>query len=145
MEEKGDEAYFVEAKDRQWINNRVQNDHWMDEKQAQIEYTNNLPEFTHFRWWKDLDFATKLSFARDRLVECYFWVLGVWFEPQYLLARRVLTKVMATTSIVDDVKDVYGTFDELELFTEAIERLTDAYYMEHQQHGPTPRLYEQLS
>lgn len=22
MEEKGDEAYFVEAKDRQWINNR---------------------------------------------------------------------------------------------------------------------------
>ena len=60
-------------------------------------------------------------------MECYFWVLGVWFEPQYLLARRVLTKVMATTSIVDDVKDVYGTFDELELFTEAIERLTDAY------------------
>ena len=108
-------------------------------------------------------------------MECYFWVLGVWFEPQYLLARRVLTKVMATTSIVDDVKDVYGTFDELELFTEAIERLTDAYCylqfnfyiffwrfriqsylsasssvpslsdMEHQQHGPTPRLYEQLS
>ncbi|KAL6314772.1 hypothetical protein AAG906_027121 [Vitis piasezkii] len=125
MEEKGDEAYFVEAKDRQWINNRVQNDHWMDEKQAQIEYTNNLPEFTHFRWWKDLDFATKLPFARDRLVECYFWVLGVWFEPQYLLARRVLTKVMATTSIVDDCIFICSLSD-----------------MEHQQHGPTPRLYE---
>ncbi|XP_034678278.1 LOW QUALITY PROTEIN: (-)-germacrene D synthase-like [Vitis riparia] len=73
-------------------------------------------------WWKDLDFAHKLPFARDRVVECYFWILGVYFEPQFFLARRILTKVIAMTSIIDDIYDAYGTLEELELFTEAVER-----------------------
>ncbi|GMP68098.1 hypothetical protein CsSME_00027828 [Camellia sinensis var. sinensis] len=79
-----------------------------------------LSEIT--RWWKELDFAKKMPFARDRIVECYFWILGVYFEPQYLLARRILTKVTALTSIIDDIYDVYGTLEELALFTDAIER-----------------------
>ena len=56
-----------------------------------------------FRWWKNLDFSHKLSFARDRVVECYFWILGVYFEPEYILARRILTKVIAMTSVIDDI------------------------------------------
>ncbi|KAK9997337.1 hypothetical protein SO802_022023 [Lithocarpus litseifolius] len=74
------------------------------------------------RWWKDLDFATKLPFARDRIVECYFWIVSVYFEPQYSLARKILTKAISMTSILDDIYDAYGTFEELEPFTEAIER-----------------------
>ncbi|KAJ6950365.1 (-)-germacrene D synthase-like [Populus alba x Populus x berolinensis] len=74
------------------------------------------------KWWKELDFAKKLPFARDRVIECYFWILGVYFEPEYLLARRMLTKVIAMTSVIDDIYDVYGTPEELELFTDAIER-----------------------
>ncbi|KAA8526909.1 hypothetical protein F0562_008862 [Nyssa sinensis] len=74
------------------------------------------------RWWKDLDFVTKLPFARDRVVECYFWILGIYFEPQYFLARRIITKVIAMTSIIDDIHDVYGTPEELVLFIDAIER-----------------------
>ncbi|PON75441.1 Squalene/phytoene synthase [Trema orientale] len=35
------------------------------------------------RWWKDLDLTNKLPFARDRIVELYFWMLGVFFEPQW--------------------------------------------------------------
>uniref|UniRef100_A0A2N9FG29 Terpene synthase N-terminal domain-containing protein n=1 Tax=Fagus sylvatica TaxID=28930 RepID=A0A2N9FG29_FAGSY len=73
-------------------------------------------------WWKELDFARKLPFARDRVVECYFWIVAVYFEPQYSLARKILTKVIAMTSIIDDIYDVYGTLEELEPFTEAIER-----------------------
>lgn len=69
-----------------------------------------------------MDFARKLPFARDRMVECYFWILGVYFEPNYSLARRILTKVIAMTSIIDDIYDVYGTPEELKLFTEVIER-----------------------
>ncbi|XP_056164795.1 (-)-germacrene D synthase-like [Syzygium oleosum] len=74
------------------------------------------------RWWKDLDAERKFPFARDRLVELYFWMLGVYFEPEYKATREILTKVMVIVNIFDDVYDVYATMEELELFTEAIER-----------------------
>ncbi|XP_060671920.1 (-)-germacrene D synthase-like isoform X2 [Ziziphus jujuba] len=74
------------------------------------------------RWWKQLEFAKKLPFARDRVIECYFWILGVYFEPQYYLARRMVTKVIAMTSVIDDIYDVHGTIEELDIFTEAVER-----------------------
>ncbi|KAM3744275.1 hypothetical protein ACB098_06G040300 [Castanea mollissima] len=73
-------------------------------------------------WWKDLDFATKLPFARDRIVECYFWIVSVYFEPQYSFGRKISTKVISMTSILDDIYDAYGTLEELKPFTEAIER-----------------------
>ena len=76
----------------------------------------------YFRWWKELDFATKLPFARDRFVEGYFWTLGVYFEPQYSRARRILTKLFAMASIIDDIYDAYGTPNEFKLFTKAVER-----------------------
>ncbi|KAG6685677.1 hypothetical protein I3842_12G123700 [Carya illinoinensis] len=78
------------------------------------------------RWWKDLDVATELSFARDRVVELYFWILGVYFEPQYTLARRILTKIICMTSIIDDAFDAYGTLEELELFTDAMKLIYKA-------------------
>ncbi|KAK8257052.1 hypothetical protein V6Z12_1Z009000 [Gossypium hirsutum] len=68
------------------------------------------------RWWKDLDFTRKLPFARDRVVEGYFWIMGVYFEPQYSLGRKMMTKVIAMAFIVDD------TYDELIPYTDAIER-----------------------
>ncbi|KAK1401041.1 (-)-germacrene D synthase [Heracleum sosnowskyi] len=74
------------------------------------------------RWWKDLDFSNKLPFARDRVVECYFWILGVYFEPPYEKARTFLTKVISLASIVDDIYDVYGTIEELQKFTDAIDK-----------------------
>nr|UJH94382.1 caryophyllene synthase [Zanthoxylum ailanthoides] len=74
------------------------------------------------RWWKDIDFATKLPFARDRLVECYFWILGVYFEPKYSITRKFMTKIIAIASVIDDIYDVYGTLEELKLFSQAIER-----------------------
>lgn len=74
-----------------------------------------------------MDFARKLPFARDRMVECYFWIIGVYFEPQYCLARKILTKIVAMASTIDDIYDVYGTPEELELFTKAIERLDNFF------------------
>ena len=81
----------------------------------------------YFRWWKELDFTNKLPYIRDRIVELYVWILGVYFEPQYLLGRKILTKVIAMTSVLDDTYDSYGTFEELQLFTEAIERFDNIY------------------
>nr|BBO53760.1 putative beta-caryophyllene synthase [Scoparia dulcis] len=83
-------------------------------------YQKELSEIT--RWWKALDFEKKLPFARDGLVECYFWVLGIYFEPQYRFGRMLLSKLIQLASVLDDIYDVQGTFDELQLFTDAIER-----------------------
>nr|AGB05614.1 sesquiterpene synthase 5 [Valeriana officinalis] len=74
------------------------------------------------RWWSEFNVAEKLPFARDRLVECYIWILGVYFEPHYRLARSILTKVIVLASVIDDIYDVYGTIEELLLFTDAIQR-----------------------
>nr|XP_027122318.1 probable terpene synthase 2 [Coffea arabica] len=72
--------------------------------------------------WKEVDFERKLPFARDRIVEGYFWIVGVYFEPEYGLARKILSKVIAMETVIADVYDAYGTYKELEIFTEAIER-----------------------
>ncbi|XP_030478816.2 alpha-humulene synthase-like [Cannabis sativa] len=74
------------------------------------------------RWWKEHEFVKKFPFARDRMVELYFWILNVYYEPKYSRARKLLTKVIALTSITDDTYDAYGTIDELELLTKAIQR-----------------------
>ncbi|WMV34394.1 hypothetical protein MTR67_027779 [Solanum verrucosum] len=74
------------------------------------------------RWWKDLDFANKTPYARDRLVECYFWILGVYFEPKYSHARKMMTKVLKMASIIDDTFDAYATYDELVPFNDIIQR-----------------------
>ncbi|XXG83105.1 hypothetical protein AAC387_Pa10g0940 [Persea americana] len=73
-------------------------------------------------WWKSWDFAAKLPFIRDRIVECYFWILAVYFEPQYSRARKMMTKIISLTSIMDDIYDVHGTLEELEPYTDAIQR-----------------------
>uniref|UniRef100_M1BK53 Vetispiradiene synthase n=1 Tax=Solanum tuberosum TaxID=4113 RepID=M1BK53_SOLTU len=74
------------------------------------------------RWWKDLDFVTTLPYARDRAVECYFWTVGVYAEPQYSQARVMLAKTIAIISLLDDTFDAYGTVKELEVYTDAIQR-----------------------
>ncbi|KAJ4833932.1 Trehalose-6-P synthase/phosphatase complex synthase subunit [Turnera subulata] len=74
------------------------------------------------QWWKDLEVASRLPYARDRIVELYFWIMGVYFEPQYALGRKIVTKVIALLSILDDTYDNCGTCEELELLTESFQR-----------------------
>ncbi|XXG79142.1 hypothetical protein AAC387_Pa09g0278 [Persea americana] len=74
------------------------------------------------RWWKKWDFGVKLPFIRDRVVECYFWIMGAYFEPQYSQARIIATKIMLLASVMDDTYDVYATIDELEPYTDAVQR-----------------------
>ncbi|MFS7971624.1 putative R-linalool synthase [Helianthus anomalus] len=74
------------------------------------------------RWWKNTRWDEKLSFARDRLVEHFMWSLGFSYQPQSSLERRILTMVNSLITTIDDVYDVYGTLDELERFTDIIDR-----------------------
>ncbi|XP_058751553.1 myrcene synthase, chloroplastic-like isoform X2 [Vicia villosa] len=81
------------------------------------------------RWWKKSKVGDKLSFTRDRIVENYVWTVGTNFKPDFYYFRKVMTKVNALITTIDDVYDVYGTLEELELFTEAINRW-DLYAMD---------------
>lgn len=63
-----------------------------------------------------------MKFARDRLMVHFLWTVGVGFEPQFGYCRRMLTEVNALVTLIDDIYDVYGTLDELELFTDAVRR-----------------------
>ncbi|GAY63370.1 hypothetical protein CUMW_224980 [Citrus unshiu] len=73
------------------------------------------------RWWKKIGLGERLNFARDRIMENFFWTVGVIFEPNFGYCRRMSTMVNALITTIDDVYDVYGTLDELELFTDAVE------------------------
>lgn len=65
----------------------------------------------------------KLPFARDRLVECYFWNIGWLSGPQNGYSRITLSKVNSLITILDDIFDVYGTLEELQLLNDVIQRL----------------------
>ncbi|CAN0889533.1 (-)-germacrene D synthase [Linum grandiflorum] len=73
------------------------------------------------KWWIELGLPKKLTHARDKLVEVYFWGLGAVWEPKFALARYIFTKVITVGSMFDDTYDAYGTIEELELFTAAVE------------------------
>ncbi|KAI3936136.1 hypothetical protein MKW92_008128 [Papaver armeniacum] len=74
------------------------------------------------RWWKELALDESLGFARNRLVECFLWIVGLNSEPKFGNVRRQVTKTAYLGTVVDDVYDVYGSLDELKLFTEAVQR-----------------------
>ncbi|MFQ6635369.1 hypothetical protein Gotur_012383 [Gossypium turneri] len=54
-------------------------------------------------------------------------MLGVYFEPHYAIVRNFETKVICLISILDDIYDAYGTYEELEIFTKAIQRSYKTY------------------
>ncbi|KAK9116364.1 hypothetical protein Sjap_015311 [Stephania japonica] len=76
------------------------------------------------RWWRDLGLCShpQMHFVRDRLVENFLWTIGVIFDPQFSYCREELTKVNCLITTIDDVYDVYGSLEELELFTDTVER-----------------------
>ncbi|KAL9381692.1 hypothetical protein Peur_024727 [Populus x canadensis] len=74
------------------------------------------------RWWNDLNFSEEFPYARDRIVEIYFWANGIHFEPQYAFSRMLVTKYTKIVSLVDDTYDAYASFEEIQHFTNAIER-----------------------
>ncbi|KAF3776856.1 Myrcene synthase [Nymphaea thermarum] len=79
------------------------------------------------RWWRGLQLAKNLKFARDRLMDNYLWAVGCIFNPLFSVCRKGLTKVACLITTVDDVYDVYGTLDELELFSEVVEKWEIGY------------------
>ncbi|XP_059661024.1 probable terpene synthase 11 [Cornus florida] len=100
----------------------------LDFNMVQSIHQTELAEIT--RWWKELGLVDKLSFARDRPLECYLWTVGIFPEPCHSSCRIELAKTIAILLVIDDIFDSYGSFSDLVLFTNAIKRW-DLCAMEH--------------
>lgn len=68
-----------------------------------------------------------LNFSRDRLVESYMCAVGLAYEPKHSCFRKWLTKVVIFILVIDDIYDIYGSLEELQQFTNAVERFVNFY------------------
>ncbi|KAK9051760.1 hypothetical protein SSX86_028388 [Deinandra increscens subsp. villosa] len=74
------------------------------------------------RWWKDLGLAQEFKLARNQPLHWYLWSMASLADPSLSEQRIELTKPIALVFLIDDIFDVYGTLEELVLFTEAVKR-----------------------
>ncbi|KAI3958289.1 hypothetical protein MKW92_046470 [Papaver armeniacum] len=86
----------------------------------QAKYQNEVKDIS--RWWKELGCIELLSFSRNRIVEMFVWTVWCHFEPEFDISREEITKWGALATLADDAYDVYGTLEELNMFTDAVER-----------------------
>ncbi|KAM7276992.1 hypothetical protein ACFE04_018858 [Oxalis oulophora] len=87
---------------------------------TQAAHQNDLKDIA--KWWKKLGLIENMNFTRDRLVESFIFSMGLASEPCYNSFRKWMTKVIIFILVIDDVYDLYGSFQELQCFTNAVER-----------------------
>ncbi|KAH6799731.1 hypothetical protein C2S51_036215 [Perilla frutescens var. frutescens] len=92
----------------------------LDFNRVQSQHQCDLQEVT--RWWRGVGLAEKLSFARDRVMESLFWGVAMVFEPEFSKCRVGITKVGLLITVLDDIYDVYGSTQELQQLTQAVEK-----------------------
>ncbi|RZC47074.1 hypothetical protein C5167_040050 [Papaver somniferum] len=99
------------------------------------------------RWWRSLGVASKLNFARDRLVGSFLFSIGISAEAKSQRCTEWLTKVMNFVLIIDDIYDVHGSLEELEIFADVWENFIKAMLVEARwcNKGYTPTVEEYLS
>ncbi|MCD9559935.1 hypothetical protein HAX54_018312 [Datura stramonium] len=92
----------------------------LDYNMVQATYLEELKQMS--RWDKNIKLVKRMNFVRDRLVEGFFWAVGFTPNPQFGYCRKLSTKLSVLLTTIDDIYDVYGTLDELELFTDIVDR-----------------------
>ncbi|XP_057427495.1 (3S,6E)-nerolidol synthase 1-like isoform X2 [Lotus japonicus] len=74
------------------------------------------------KWWTELGLANELKYARNQPLKWYIWSLACLTDPTLSEERVEFTKPISFIYLIDDIFDVYGTLDELTLFTEVVSR-----------------------
>lgn len=64
----------------------------------------------------------ELKLVRDQPLKWYMGPMATLTDPSMSEQRIELTKAISFIYIIDDIFDIYGTVDELTLFTEAVNR-----------------------
>ncbi|KAH0467806.1 hypothetical protein IEQ34_002839 [Dendrobium chrysotoxum] len=94
----------------------------LDFNMTQNIYKRELKEI--LMWWTKISniFGGKLNFARDWPVESYLLAVSMAIEPQFSTCRKELAKAICFVNVIDDIYDIYGSLDELQLFTDVVDR-----------------------
>ncbi|KAG6573224.1 hypothetical protein SDJN03_27111, partial [Cucurbita argyrosperma subsp. sororia] len=92
----------------------------MDFNVAQDMRRRKLHQFT--QWWTDTGLGKVLGFARDQPLKWYICSLVCLTDPCFSEERVELSKAISFIYLIDDMFDVYASFDQLKLFTEAVRR-----------------------
>ncbi|CAI0459153.1 unnamed protein product [Linum tenue] len=90
------------------------------------------------RWWRDTGLQEKLLYARDRIVELYFWATGSHYEPHKVVSRVAATKFAKMVSLVDDTYDAYAIEqlpDDMQFLFRAFLRLCDEMEQDMEKEG----------
>ncbi|XP_019426256.1 PREDICTED: (3S,6E)-nerolidol synthase 1 isoform X3 [Lupinus angustifolius] len=74
------------------------------------------------RWWTELGLGNELKYARNQPLKWYMWSLACLTDPTLSEERVELTKAISFIYIIDDTFDVYGSLQELTMFTEVVSR-----------------------
>ncbi|XP_028080978.1 (3S,6E)-nerolidol synthase 1-like [Camellia sinensis] len=114
---------------RDFLSDYTNPSEWENVLQELAKMDFNMVQFTHqkeilqvSKWWKDTGLASELKFARDQPLKWYMWPMAALTDPRFSEQRVDLTKPISLVYIIDDIFDVYGTLEELILFTEAVNR-----------------------
>ncbi|ESQ55345.1 hypothetical protein EUTSA_v10027515mg [Eutrema salsugineum] len=100
-------------------------------KLVQLQYLQDLKIIT--KWYKEQEFASKFPpYFRDRIVENYFFVLAVFFQPQLSRARIMCTQLFTILEIIDDTFDRYASLPEAKSLAKCLERWAPDHAMDKQ-------------
>ncbi|KAF7802761.1 (3S,6E)-nerolidol synthase 1-like [Senna tora] len=107
----------------------INNNGWLGALQDVAKMDFNLVQIAHnkeilqiSKWWRELGLGNELKYARNQPLKWYIWSLVCLTDPSLSEQRVELTKAISFIYLIDDIFDVYGTLDELTLFTEAVNR-----------------------
>ncbi|KAL2485812.1 S-(+)-linalool synthase [Abeliophyllum distichum] len=92
----------------------------MDYYVAQTAYQQELSQIS--KWWKNLGLAEEFKQARNEPLKWYTWSMATLSDPSMSEQRLELTKSITFIYIIDDIFDLYGTPEELIVFTQAVKR-----------------------
>ena len=73
-------------------------------------------------------------------IKWYMWPMACFTNPSFSDQRIELTKPISLVYVIDDVFDVYGTLDQLTLFTYAVNRFPLSFLV-HVLEVNKPKIY----
>lgn len=99
------------------------------------------------RWWRSVGLAEELKLLRDQPLKWYTWPMAVLTDPRMSQQRIELAKCISFVYVIDDIFDVYGTVEDLTLFTQAVNRWELSVMMDLPEYmrSPYKALYDTIN